>query len=681
MGTVLDPPSPPMCGIAGIVGLTRPVDVEALQRMNDRQRHRGPDGEGFLLGWPQRGRFRHAFLPHTRQWDPNTPVTVGLGHRRLAILDLSDRGLQPMTVGDSDVWIVFNGEIYNHLELRHELETLGHQFTTRTDTEVLLQGYRHWGEECLDHLDGMFAFAVWDGPRARLFCARDRLGIKPFYYATPPGAFVFASEIKALLAHPGLEAKADDEAVVGFLVHANCDYGERTLLASVKALPPAHALTLEAGSGRVTPRPYWHLQPADQNGAGDGERINALRDLLYATVRRHLISDVQVGSCLSGGLDSSTVVSLIGKIWREQPDAARALGDCFNTFTACYEQREVDEREYALAVAHAVGANPHLVFPAPDDFLETFAGMAWHQDMPFGEMTYYAQWRVMRAAKEAGVKVLLDGQGGDEVFGGYAKFRYAYLASLLRSGRWGGLLRELGATVLQGDRYVLNIRNGYRYLPRRLRRLLGVDSLLRRALRGDWDRAVAGESTPATRWWRYASGNGGEAPTATVMQRMQVDDIMVDTLPMLLRMEDRSSMAFSLEARVPLLDHHVVEYGLSLPDHLKIRNGWSKFAVRRALEGIIPDPVRVRKTKLGFAVPGRQWLTRELRPQVTALIEDSLRSERYVDPAVLRRWYRAPGSPTGRGGGGAGPTKNAEAYLGLFRLLSLEMWMRAFSVS
>lgn len=670
-----------MCGIAGIVGLTRPVDVDALQRMNDRQQHRGPDGEGFLLGWrPQEGagagagRFRHAFLPHTNRWDPGTPVTVGLGHRRLAILDLSDRGLQPMTVGDCDVWIVFNGEIYNHVELRRELETCGLQFTTRTDTEVLLQAYRQWGEDCLEHLDGMFAFAIWDGPRARLFCARDRLGIKPFYYATPPGAFVFASEMKALLAYPGVAPKADDEAVVGFLVHANCDYGERTLLASVKALPPAHALTLTVASGQIAPRPYWRLEPADPNGVGDPDRIHALRDLLFSTVQRHLISDVQVGSCLSGGLDSSAVVSLIGKIWRDQPDAARALGDCFNTFTACYEQREVDEREYALAVAHSVGANPHLVFPAPDDFLETFARMAWHQDMPFGEMTYYAQWRVMRAAKEAGVKVLLDGQGGDEVFGGYAKFRYAYLASLLRSGRWGGLVREFGATVLQGDRYVLNIRNGYRYLPRGLRRLLGVDSLLRRALRGDWDRAVAGESTPATRWWRYASSNGGKPGDggrfdATVMQRMQVDDIMVDTLPMLLRMEDRSSMAFSLEARVPLLDHHVVEYGLSLPDHLKIQNGWSKFAVRRALEGIIPETVRVRKTKLGFAVPGRQWLTGDLRPHVTALIEDSLKSERYVDPAVLRRWYRAP------------PAGGPEASLGLFRLLSLEMWMRAFDVS
>ncbi len=658
-----------MCGIVGIVGAGRPVDVTVLQRMNDLQAHRGPDGEGFLLGWVDAGRYCHALLPHTTQWDARGPATVGLGHRRLAILDLSERGLQPMTVGDSQCWIVFNGEIYNHLELRAQLEAFGYRFTTRTDTEVLLQAYHCWGEECLAHLDGMFAFAIWDARRGRLFCARDRLGIKPFYYATPSGAFIFASEMKSLLLFPGLDTTPDDAAVVGFLVHANCDYGEGTLLRSVKALPPGHALTLDVATGHLATHAYWRLIPGEQDGTSDAARIEGLRALLARTTRTHLISDVRVGSCLSGGLDSSTVVSLIGKLWREQPDAARALGDSFHTFTACYEQREVDERDYALAVAQAVGATPHLVFPSAEDFLASFERMAWHQDMPFGEPTYYAQWRVMRAAKEAGVKVLVDGQGGDEVFGGYAKFRYAYLASLLGSGRLVRLTKELGAMLLQSDRYVLDIRHGYRYLPWQLRRLLGVDSLMRQALRGDWHRAVTSESTPATRWWRYASHNGRGSSPATIMQQMQVDDIMIDTLPMLLRMEDRSSMAFSLEARVPLLDHHVVEYGVSLPDHLKIRDGWSKVAIRRAMEGTLQDLVRLRKTKLGFAVPGRRWLGTDLKHQVTALLEDTLRCQKYVDPQVVRRWYGSP------------QAARTEAYLGLCRVLSLEMWMRAFHIS
>ena len=663
-----------MCGITGLVSLQgAPIDPAVLQRMTDRQAHRGPDGEGFLLGWDGEDGFAHKLVPHTQQWDGRAPVRLALGHRRLAILDLSDRGLQPMSVGDGTCWIVFNGEIYNHRELRSELETRGYSFGTRTDTEVLLQAYRQWGEDCLSRLQGMYAFAIWDGASGRLFAARDRLGIKPFYYATPGGVFAFASEMKALLACPGLDATPDDDAVVGFLIHTNCDYGERTLLRAVKALPPGHCLTVHAATGRIDVRGYWQLTPEHANGVRDSARLDGLRTLLTSTMQSHLVSDVRAGSCLSGGIDSSTVVSLIGKIWREQPDQATALGDRFLTFTSCWKYPELDERTYADAVARAAGAESHLVFPSAKDFWETFPRMAWHQDMPFASMSYYAQWSVMRTARDAGVKVLLDGQGGDEVFGGYAKFRYAYLASLLRSGRLVSFAREAGAMLGQGDLYyVLNLRRGYRYLPTRLRRLLGVDSLLEGVLQTDWDRALGGESTPATRWWRYArEGRSGSATTgASVMQRVQVDDIMMDTLPLLLRMEDRSSMAFSLEARVPLLDHQLVEYGISLPDHLKVHRGWSKFAIREAMRGVLPDTVRQRTSKLGFAAPDRRWLAEDLRPQVTALIEDSLRCERYVDPAALRRWYRSPEAAQA----------SEEAYLGLFRILALEMWMRAFDL-
>ena len=666
-----------MCGIAGAVALNgKAVDTAVLQRMNDRQSHRGPDGEGFLLGWKGSAGYEHARVTRTEQWSGGERVKVALSHRRLAILDLSDRGLQPMRGEDSHAWMVFNGEIYNFRELRTELAAHGHRFTTGTDSEVLLAAYRQWGEDCLARLEGMYAFAIWDTVRGRVFCARDRLGIKPFYYANPDGYLIFASELKALLAFPGVRATPDDSAVLGFLIHANCDYGERTVLQDVKALPPGHALSLDLASGTWTTRKYWHLAPRPQNGAADAAQVNGLRDLLFETTRKHLISDVRIGSCLSGGLDSSTVVSLIGQIARERPNDATAIGDHLYTFTSCYDNLPIDEREYALAAANANGATPHLVFPSAKDFWDVFPTMAWHQDMPFGSLSYYAQWTVMRAAKEAGVKVLLDGQGGDEVFGGYAKFRYAYFASLLRSGQLGTLTREFGSTVLQGDKYVLDVRKGYRYLPKGLRRLLGVDSVLQRVVRTDWGQAVSGDSTPATRWWRYAAdGNGGDANgnggfDGSFMQRMQVDDIMMDTLPQLLRHEDRSSMAFSLEARVPLLDHLLVEYGLSLPDRLKVKDGYSKVAIRSAMTGLIPEHVRQRKTKLGFAAPDRHWLTGELRPQVREFLSGDLRCGRYVDADALRTWYDSIDASRA----------NEESYLGLFRILSLEMWMRTFDV-
>jgi asparagine synthase (glutamine-hydrolysing) len=369
-------------------------------------------------------------------------------------------------------------------------------------------------------------------------------------------------------------------------------------------------------------------------------------------------------------LDSSTLVGVIGKILRDDPGSATALRDQLFTFTSCFEERAFDEREYALAVADAVNARPHLVFPTPEDFWADFARMAWHQDMPFGVLSFYAQWRVMRAAREAGVKVLIDGQGGDEVFGGYAKFRYAYVASLARSAQIGTFTRELIAMVRHGDRYVLDIRNGFRYLPASIRRALNVDALLQRVLAGNWKNIVNDESTPATRWWRHAAnalGSNGRA--CTLLQQIQLDDILTDTLPQLLRMEDRSSMAFSLEARVPMLDHNIVELGLSLPDHLKVNHGWSKFAVRQAVAGLIPDAVRFRKTKLGFAAPDRAWLAGDLRNHINELIRGDLRCKRYVDVVALRRWYDADASRA-----------STTSLLGLFRLLSLEMWMRAFSI-
>jgi asparagine synthase (glutamine-hydrolysing) len=289
--------------------------------------------------------------------------------------------------------------------------------------------------------------------------------------------------------------------------------------------------------------------------------------------------------------------------------------------------------------------------------------------MPIFSLAFYAQWSIMRAAKEAGVKVLLDGQGGDEVFGGYAKFKYAYAASLLRSGKIPTAVREMGAMLMQGDRYVLDIRNGHRYLPKKLRKLLKIDSLLKRALNADFDRVISARSVPATRWWGYTSSNGNGSWTA--IQRIQIDDILLDTLPSQLRFEDRSSMAFSIEARVPLLDHKLVECGVGLPDHLKINNGWNKFAIRQSMRGLVPDSVRLRKKKLSFPAPDRFWLLRDLRPQVQDFIRGDLRCRKYVNPAILRDWYNSPESFEA----------NTESYLGLFRILSLEMWMRAFQIS
>jgi asparagine synthase (glutamine-hydrolysing) len=672
-----------MCGIAGLVGLAgEPIDVPLLARMTDALAHRGPDGRGLLLARPSGDSFETIVL---RGVDANGTLpagsagrdhVVGLGSRRLAIIDLSDRGLQPLADPSGRVALVFNGELYNFRDLRAELEATGWTFDSGTDTEVFLAAYLAWGEACLDRAKGMFAFALWDGRSGRLFCARDRFGIKPFYYVHLGGRLAFASEIKALLEVPWVPRVADDAAVTEFLVHGNCDFGDRTALWDVRCLPPGHQLTVDVARGQVTVSQYYALRVHPDGETPDRSKLEELQDLLERSVRDHLVSDVPVGSCLSGGIDSSSVVGLMGKIFREEPAAATALGGRIHTFTSCYDDPSVDERRYALPAARSVDAETHLVFPTPADFVESFPTLAYHQDMPFGSFSYYAQWCVMRAAREAGVTVLLDGQGGDEVFGGYGKFRYGYLASLLRSGRVATFAREAAGMVRQGDRYLLDIRNGYRYLPPAVRRRLGIDSLLGRALRYDLPSLAAASSNPATRWWANARGardgrNGPGSGHLTAVQRLQLDDITLDTLPQLLRHEDRSSMAFSIEARVPLLDHEVVEFGLSLPDHLKIAHGWSKYALRQSLAAVLPPVVRTRKTKLGFAAPDRRWLATDLRPFVQDFLSQETRSDRYVDARRLRADYAAA----------AGRNLPTEAYLGLFRAVSLEMWMRVFRIS
>jgi asparagine synthase (glutamine-hydrolysing) len=315
-------------------------------------------------------------------------------------------------------------------------------------------------------------------------------------------------------------------------------------------------------------------------------------------------------------------------------------------------------------MAGAVGARSHLVFPTPDDFWSDFLRLAWHQDMPFGALSFYVQWRVMRAASEAGVKVLLDGQGGDEVFGGYAKFRYAYVLSLLRSGQVATFSREIAGMLRHGDRYFLDLRNGFRYLPASLRRALKVDSILQEVVTGDWDAALADESTPATRWWRNV-GQNGNGSGWSVMQQIQVDDITVDTLPQLLRMEDRSSMAFSLEARVPC---STTGWSMrpALPDRLRDQ-GFSKFAVRQAMAGVLPETVD-SAPQTGVCRTGSRLAGRPAAWPDTELLSGELLS------TIHRRPARAVGTCSRA-------DRASAARIGLFGILSLEMWMRAFNLA
>jgi asparagine synthase (glutamine-hydrolysing) len=398
-----------MCGIAGILSRT-PPDAALMERVCGSLAHRGPDGKGIWTG-------------RCNDWN------VMLGHRRLSIIDLSDAASQPMASADGSCHIVYNGEIYNYIELREELRGLGFEFRTKSDTEVILAAYRQWGADCLNRFNGMWAFAIHDAKKNILFCARDRFGIKPFYCFRKPGLFVFASEIKALLRHPEAPRVANASRVADFLAFGLVDHSPETFFKDIDRLPPAHYMVIE--DGRLSLQPYWvppKAEPAPETDSA--ESASRFLELFSDAVRIRLRSDVPVGTCLSGGLDSSSIVCVANRIMfgKDSPIDRDLVGERQKTFTACYGNAEFDERPFVDVVTGQTNASSHRVFPEAAILLKDMDALISHQEEPFGSTSIFAQWCVMRKVKETGVKVLLDGQGGDELLAGYDAY-YAALAA------------------------------------------------------------------------------------------------------------------------------------------------------------------------------------------------------------------------------------------------------------
>ncbi|MCK8518067.1 asparagine synthase (glutamine-hydrolyzing) [Methanoculleus sp. 7T] len=573
-----------MCGIAGQFALNGgKADTALVGAMAERLRHRGPDGEGSLFSGP-----------------------VGLAHRRLAIIDLSDEGRQPMANEDGSIWIVFNGEIYNYLELREELLAAGHRFATATDTEVILHAYEEWGRNCLHRFNGMWAFAIWDERRRELFCARDRLGVKPFYYTTAGDSFLFASEIKALRAHPAVGQKPNDRMLLTFLAWGVADHTEETMYDGICQLRPAHFIIVsERGVGE--PQRYWDVTVnAASQGADDEAAARRVRELLTDAVRLRLRSDVPVGTCLSGGIDSSTITVLINDLLRAEHPGS--VGERQKTFSVCFDDERFDESRHIDTVVAATGVASQRVTPDTDGLWEDIGRLLYMQDEPFASLSIYAQYCVMRLARDE-VKVVLDGQGADEQLAGYIAYQAPYIRGLLRQGRVLAALREAVGSAK-------NHRSFFSWAARQF----VVRSERRGLLRGSAPEVL-----------RYA-GSLDE-----VLKR----EVTASNLPLLLHWEDRNSMAFSIEARVPFLDYRLVEYLAGLPLDQKIRGGVTKYVLRQAIRGLVPDAVRCRMDKMGFVTPEEAWMKDELRPHILALFSSPEFARRpYWDAERALRNYR-----------------------------------------
>lgn len=621
-----------MCGIAGIIpGAGAPPMASVVAALGNALAHRGPDDVGYVA-W-RRGT---PASPSRTLPEGGETADVWLAHRRLSILDPSPARWQPMVAADGRYAIVYNGEIYNFIELRTELAVAGDRFVSNCDTEVLLRAYVRWGEAVLSRLVGMFAFAILDTAANEMFLARDPFGIKPLYYAALPGeGLAFASEVRPLLDIPGVSRRIAPAELYRYLRFGRCDDSAQTLFADIKSLPPAHSLRIDLSRpSAASPRRYWDVPPPSPETISPADAAARLRETFVDSVRLHLRSDVPVAVALSGGIDSSAIAF-----------AAREhfAGDLHAFSYIAAEPAPSEERWIDTAVDGA-SLIAHKVTVDGSEFADDLAGLVGQQDMPFAGTSIYAQARVHRAAAAAGFKVILDGQGADELFGGYPVFQAARFADLVRSGRLAAarLLWHIGATA-PGDARTRDLMRVGAYLsPPGLRgsaRWAAGEELVPRWLNGDWFRAQG-----------VAAADPGATYGRDAFRTLLTQTLTHTSLPALLRHVDRNSMAVSLESRVPFLTTRLVEAAAAMPDEYLIgRNGTTKAVLRKALRGLVPDSILDRQDKVGFVTPESVWLKEN-----AVFFDDIFGSDRldaipaFDSVAVRRLWsaFRSGKSPS-----------------------------------
>lgn len=622
-----------MCGIAGLFHYRSgaPVEPERLRAMTRVLAHRGPDGDGHWIDGP-----------------------IGLGHRRLAIIDLVT-GDQPMINEDGSLRIVFNGEMYNYAEFVAGLRERGHALRSKSDTEVILHLFEDEGMKAFDRLRGMFALALWDEKRRRLLLVRDRLGVKPLYFADVNGTLFFGSEIKALLTQPELPRDIDPGALSAYL-GLGWVPGANSMLQAVRQVPPGHWLEVAAG-GSVTIRPWFEFSVTDGRAAGpppdEAELLERVEAHLAETVALRMVSDVPVGAFLSGGIDSGLVVALM----------ARQSDRPVKTFSIGFDFEEFDERPYARMVAERYGTD-HEEFVVKADVPELLPRLVWHFDDPFADTSAIPTWRVSEiAARE--VTVALSGDGGDEGFGGYQRYVNMLIDGYAENlpGPVRTLLGHLAAILPDTARG----KNRLRWLSRTgdaryMEFFMATPPhLVRRHLRADW-RAAAGTAPLTGRLLERLAG----CPYSDPLARMQYFDARTYLPGDILPKVDRASMGHSLEAREPLLDHRVMEFGFNLPPRLRADRSGGKILLKRLARRLLPVEA-VDRPKHGFSVPMDRWLTNELRPTLEGVLLDDRTARRgWLDPDGIRRTIRE--HVEGRARHGAT----------LWALLVLELWARRF---
>jgi len=586
-----------MCGIAGIVRSFGPqVEKRELKIMTDKIAHRGPDGEG--------------------QW-VSEDGKVGLGHRRLSIIDLSEAGSQPMHYRGR-YSIVFNGEIYNYLELKDRLHTSGYRFENNTDTEVVMAAYDEKGKDCLKDFDGMFAFVIYDHQKREIFCARDRFGEKPFYYHFDGKSFVFASEMKALWA-VGVKREFNEYAVYNYIVN-NRAVGEKksdTFYEDIYQLKPSHSITILIDDLEIQQECYWKIN-AEQKEISTGEAIEKFSYLFNQSINRRLRSDVPIGSSLSGGLDSSMVVGYISKIGKAKQQ---------NTFSAAFPGFARDESSFQEMMANYAKTNHFITSPNMEKNLENFDTILYHQEEPFGSMSVTLGYEVFKLAKSNGVSVLLDGQGADEILAGYSYFTFSFLKELLSQGHPFSFLSTAFEASKKQSKSAFYFLGGAlsEYAP---------NQLLNRFKSNNTDEAKALLNPDFADKFKHLKHKDLEIPsTLNEALDKRTNDFGLDQL---LRYYDRNAMAHSLEVRLPFLNHDFVEFIFSLPSELKINKGWTKWVARKAAQRYVPEEIIWRREKVAYESTDNFLDNYRMHPSIHSIVSSDISGEYFKTESKIK---------------------------------------------
>lgn len=587
-----------MCGIAGLIlkkGLTFDLN-ETIRTMTNKIQHRGPDGEGLYC-------FNN----------------VGFGHRRLAIIDRSSLGHQPMSYHNDQLVITYNGEIYNYIELRQTLEEKGYLFHSHTDTEVILAAYAEWGETCVTRFNGMWAFAILDKTRQTVFCSRDRFGVKPFYYINTPELFAFGSEIRQLL--PFLKhVEANPNVLTDFILTSIADHAEETFFNNVNKLPASNNLIYTLSNHTFKHQPYYQIKPNPTIATLSAEdAVDHYMHLLEDAIRLRLRADVAVGTCLSGGLDSSTVASIAAPLYQS------SSGRAFRGITAVSEQASNNESQYAQQVIEHSGMSWIQVRPSYADFVDSLPHLVLTQEEPFGGPSLTMQYFVMKTAREHGIPVLLDGQGGDETLLGYEKYYGSHLATTYRQHGIRAFIYALRTAGKNNKK--LSLPNAMKYL------IAGSMSSLRYQYYCHQHRYLLNYPMIP----EHLSAFSRSILNTFQLQRLEIEST---NLPILLRYEDKNSMAHSIETRLPFIDYRVLEAALSLPAAYKIKDGWTKWILRKGMENRMPQSITWRKNKFGFEAPEALWLTQHAN-EMQAAVQSSILLRDISKPEALKKNYHA----------------------------------------